>query len=60
MVRNLNIAPRLRLPAPTVIAINITAQSPDKKGADAMTFHDRASYERFNRKDWIVSIAEGV
>ena len=31
-----------------------------KKGADIMTFHDRARYERFNRKDSIVSIAEGI
>jgi hypothetical protein len=31
-----------------------------KKGADLMTFHDRARYERCNRKDSIVSIAEGI
>src|ERR1700756_2556690 len=46
----------------------VSPQKPDaenraalgKKGADIMTFHDRARYERFNRKDSIVSIAEGI
>ena len=38
----------------------IFAAALGKKGADVMTFHDRARYERFNRKDSIVSIAEGI
>jgi 60 kDa SS-A/Ro ribonucleoprotein len=38
----------------------IFAAALGKKGADVMTFHDRASYERFNRKDSIVSIAERI
>ncbi len=38
----------------------IFAAALGKKGADVMTFSDTAKYERFNRKDSIVSIAEGV
>ena len=38
----------------------IFAAALGKKGADVMTFHDRARYERFNRKDSIVSIAEAI
>jgi hypothetical protein len=38
----------------------IFAAALGKKGADLMTFHDSARYERFNRKDSVVSIAEGI
>ena len=38
----------------------IFAAALGKKGADVMTFTTRAKYERFNGKDSIVSIAEGV